>query len=73
MRTIVDLPERHVEALDRLAAQRRESRTALVREAVDVYLEGQAVAGRQAAFGGWDGDEDGLAVQRRLCGEWDDR
>jgi Arc/MetJ-type ribon-helix-helix transcriptional regulator len=72
MRTIVDLPEHHVEALDRLAAQRRASRAALVRDAVEMYLEGQAAAGREAAFGGWDGDEDGLAVQRRLRAEWND-
>ena len=73
MRTIIDLPERHVEALDRLARERRASRAALVREAVDLYLERQAVDGREVAFGGWEADEDGVAMQRRLRGEWDER
>jgi predicted transcriptional regulator len=75
MRTIVDLPERAVEALDRLAEERQASRAALVREAVDAFLAEQAVAGRRAAFGGWHDDEqeDGLAVQRRLRAEWVER
>jgi predicted transcriptional regulator len=73
MRTIIDLPERDVDALDRLAEERRASRAALVREAVAFYLEAQARAGRHAAFGGWEADEDGLEMQRRLRGEWVDR
>lgn len=73
MRTIVDIPDRHVEALDRLAEARRASRAALVREAVELYLETQAQAGRHVAFGGWEPEEDGLEIQNRLRGEWSDR
>jgi metal-responsive CopG/Arc/MetJ family transcriptional regulator len=73
MRTIVELPERAIEALDRLGAERKVSRAALVREAVDRYLEVEAAAGRHAAYGAWDADEDGLEIQRRLRGEWEER
>ena len=73
MRTIVDLPERTVAELDRIRAERGVSRAALVREAVERYLAAQASVGRRAAFGAWDGDEDGLELQRRLRGEWDER
>lgn len=72
MRTIIDLPDRTVAELDRIKAERGTSRAALVREAVERYLEAQA-GGRRAAFGAWNDDEDGLAFQRRLRGEWDER
>jgi hypothetical protein len=73
MRTIVDLPEGALEALDRLRAQRGVSRAALVREAVEAFLEAQGPVGRGAAFGAWDRGEDGLAMQRRLRSEWQRR
>lgn len=73
MRTIIDLPERAVEALDRLGHERKSSRAALVREAVERFLEVEAARGRHTAFGAWDTDEDGLELQRRLRSEWPDR
>ena len=74
MRTIVDLPDRTVAELDRIRAERGISRAALVREAVERYLQAQASAGRRSVFGAWDDDdEDGLELQRRLRGEWDAR
>ena len=39
MRTLIDLSEQHLDALTRLAKQRRVSRAQLVREAVAGYLE----------------------------------
>ena len=38
MRTLVDLVESQVEALDRLAKQQERSRASLIRAAVDDYL-----------------------------------
>ncbi len=73
MRTIIDLPDRTVAELDRIKAERGISRAALVREAVERYLEAQAGGSRRSAFGAWNDDEDGLAFQRRLRGEWDER
>jgi metal-responsive CopG/Arc/MetJ family transcriptional regulator len=73
MRTIVDLPDGAIEALDRLRARRGVSRAALVREAVEAFLEAQAPVGRGAAFGAWEREEDGLAAQRRLRSEWQRR
>jgi len=73
MRTIVDLPDDAVEALDRLRHATGRSRAALVREAVERYLASHAGGGRGAAFGAWrDDGVDGLALQRRLRAEWDD-
>jgi predicted DNA-binding protein len=73
MRTIVELPDDAVEALDRLRHATGRSRAALVREAVERYLDSHEGADRAAAFGAWrDLELDGLALQRRLRSEWDD-
>lgn len=75
MRTIIDLPDRTIAELDRIKAERGISRAALVREAVERYLAAQAGGSRRSAFGAWNDadDADGLAFQRRLRGEWDER
>lgn len=71
MRTIVELPEDLVQALDAIGLERRASRAALVREAVRDYLERNRRDPREA-FGLWrDRDEDGIAYQVRLRDEWD--
>ncbi|MBW6456867.1 MAG: ribbon-helix-helix domain-containing protein [Trueperaceae bacterium] len=72
MRTIVDLPAHAVAALDRIRARRQVSRAALVREAVERFLDAEMRGDRGRAFGAWGPGEDGLALQRRLRGEWDD-
>ena len=72
MRTIVDLPADAVEALDRLKRMTGRSRAALVREAVERYLDDHAEDDRRAAFGAWSGDDtDAVDLQRRLRAEWD--
>ncbi len=71
MRTIIDLPDETVHALDQLRRATGRSRAALVREAVERYLEDQSVDDRAAAFGAWrDLDVDGVDLQRRLRAEW---
>lgn len=72
MRTIIDLPDRQVEALERICRSRKLSRTELIRQAVDHYLQ-EHLPVRDQAFGLWKGEgarEDGVAFQRRLRKEW---
>mgnify|MGYP001256676726 CR=1 FL=1 len=72
MRTIIDLPDRQLEALGRISKRRKLSRAELIRQAVDTYLaEHSPELG--AAFGLWrraGSREDGLAFQKRLRREW---
>ena len=70
MRTIVDLADSQVGALDRLAKRRDRSRASLIREAVDDYLDRQRLEREDEAFGSWGGATDGLAFQERARGEW---
>ena len=72
MRTLVDLGEAQVRALDDLAKEEKRSRVALIREAVEDYLVRKASsASLDAAFGLWgDRTVDGLAYQKRVRDEW---
>ena len=69
MRTLIDIPESELRELERIAGQRKQSRAAVVREAIATFLSKQ---GKPAdAFGAWRGRKgDGLAQQRKLRGEW---
>ena len=72
MRTIVNLSDRQVEALGRLARRRKLSRAELIRRAVDHYIAEHA-SEPGSAFGLWKragAPEDGVAYQRRLRREW---
>jgi metal-responsive CopG/Arc/MetJ family transcriptional regulator len=72
VRTIIDLPERHLEELERLGRSRKLSRAELIRQAVERYLQ-ENVPAREEAFGLWKRagvQRDGLALQRRLRKEW---
>jgi len=72
MRTIIDLPDRQVDALKRISRSRKLSRAELIRQAVDRYLQ-EHLPGRDEAFGLWKREgvrEDGVALQRRLRKEW---
>ncbi|TVR85921.1 MAG: ribbon-helix-helix protein, CopG family [Spirochaetaceae bacterium] len=75
MRTIVDIPDSYVKRLDELKQQRGVSRSELVREAVERYLESAAGSPEDIAFGAWAAEgverEDGVAYQERLRSEWD--
>ena len=71
MRTIVDLVDSQIEALDRLARRQHRSRASLIREAVDSYLGRHCVDDHDEAFGLWSKDAvDGLAFQERARSEW---
>jgi len=71
MRTIVDLPEKQIEALKRISEASRSSRAELVRCAIDEYLARHLPAQDDGAFGIWRKREiDGLYYQDRMRDEW---
>lgn len=84
MRTIIDLPEEQIQALQVLGEQEQKSRAALIREAVGKLLAEQLhktqdrekarLAAIDAVFGMWeDWNVDGVEYQRALRREWDER
>jgi predicted transcriptional regulator len=71
MRALIDIDEKHIDELDRLARQRRRSRASLIREAVGDFLEAQASGDAADAFGLWGKRKvDGLAYQEKIRGDW---
>jgi metal-responsive CopG/Arc/MetJ family transcriptional regulator len=71
VRTLVDLPEEDVAALDDLRERRSLSRAKIIREAVSDYLARHRGGAAEAAFGLWrDRKIDGVDFQRRLRAEW---
>jgi len=82
MRTIVDIPEKEIKALDLLGKKRNLSRAALVREAVEKYLAEENIHAKSKLdqyFGILKDDPtvfdglDGLAWQKKMRAEWADR
>jgi hypothetical protein len=81
MRTLIDLTDAQLIALEKIQQREKTSRTELIRRAVDRYLieEQKSLAqdidkyhGFLAGTGAFDG-LDGLAWQEKMRGEWDDR
>ena len=71
MRTIVDLPDKQIEALKRMSESANSSRAELVRRAIDEYLARHQPAQGDDAFGLWEKREtDGLTYQERARDEW---
>lgn len=71
MRTLVDIGDAQVRALDELAKAERKSRASLIRHAIDDYLAKRQAKRREDAFGLWGKHKvDGLAYQRKVRGEW---
>jgi predicted transcriptional regulator len=69
MRTLINLPEPDVQALDEIGHRRRVSRATIIRQAVAEYLARHAEI--NAAFGLWGNHPvDGLAYQHRVRDEW---
>lgn len=72
MRTIIDLSDRQVDALERISRSRKLSRAELIRQAVDRYLQ-EHLPRRDEAFGLWKRAGPrayGVVLQRRLRKEW---
>ena len=71
MRTLINLPEPDVHALDEIGRRRRVSRAKVIRQAVGEYLARNAVGEIEAGFGLWrDQAVDGLEFQRKAREEW---
>ena len=75
MRTIVEIPDEVVQALDRVCVHEKRSRAALIREAVSSYLSRNSPdPSDSGAFGIWKHrNVDGVKYQRQLRNEWEDR
>ena len=70
MRTLVDIPDRQIDALAALCATSKLSRAEIIRRAIASYIE-QNRSGTDDAYGIWkDAAEDGLAYQVRVRSEW---
>lgn len=71
MRTLIDLSDRQVEALDELSKRERRSRAAIIRLAIDDYLAERRGQQEGEAFGLWGKRRvDGVIYQRKVRSEW---
>ncbi len=78
MRTIIDLPDSQIAALRELGERDQVSRAELIRRAVESYIHAHEPSiSDDAAFGLWRDRQDvihgGVAYQRRIRAEWDER
>lgn len=71
MRALIDMNEAQVAALDALAKRARQSRAALIRAAIDDYLDRHHRERIEDGFGLWGQRKvDGLAYQEEARREW---
>jgi metal-responsive CopG/Arc/MetJ family transcriptional regulator len=71
MRTLVDLGDAQLQALDELSKKEKRSRAALIRRAIDDYLAKERYKQEGDAFGLWGKRKvDGLAYQKKVRSEW---
>ena len=71
MRTLVDLGDHQIHALDELSKKEKLSRAALIRRAIDDFLAKRHSKQEGDAFGLWGKRKvDGLAYQEKVRGEW---
>jgi hypothetical protein len=74
MRTIVDIPEKQLDALAQLCAQQNISRAEAVRRAVDRLLKESSTPRKDAGFGIWKSKRiDSLKFVEKLRAEWSER
>jgi metal-responsive CopG/Arc/MetJ family transcriptional regulator len=71
MRTLVDIEDKDIEALDEIAARSNQSRAALIRAAIAAFLGQYRNADETGAFGLWGKRQvDGLTYQKKMRAEW---
>jgi metal-responsive CopG/Arc/MetJ family transcriptional regulator len=71
MRALIDMTDAQVEALDAIARRERQSRAALIRAAIDGYLDRHHREQVEDGFGLWGQRKvDGLAYQEKARREW---
>ena len=74
MRTVIDVPSKLIESLDRVSGAEQRSRAALIREAIAEFLRRKSVSPAETAFGLWKGRKtDGVKYQVDLRDEWVNR
>ena len=74
MRTIIELPDEYIDALDRIRDREGASRAAIIRKAVEDYisLHRKRSLADKPGFGAWrKKGMDGLSFQRSIRGEWE--
>jgi len=71
MKTLIEIEDADIQALDEIAARSKQSRSALIRKAIAEFL---SVANANAAndgFGLWGKQKvDGLEYQKKIRSEW---
>jgi predicted transcriptional regulator len=71
MRTLVDIGESEIVALDAMALKRQKARAVLIREAISDYLARHRMTDPADAFGLWSSRaRDGVAFQEDIRSEW---
>jgi predicted transcriptional regulator len=74
MRTIIEVPDDVIASLDRAGRQRKQSRAAIIREAIAEFLQRESLSNADAAFGIWKSKQrDGVEYQNELRSEWSAR
>lgn len=73
MKTIFEIPDTDIKKLDEISSERNVSRTQLVREAINQYLQNQVSSKKSfdTAFGLLKSEKlDALKFQKKVRGEW---
>jgi predicted transcriptional regulator len=71
MRTLVDIGDTQIQALDELSKKEKRSRAALIRLAIDEFLAKRHSKQEGDAFGLWGKRKvDGLVYQEKMRSEW---
>jgi metal-responsive CopG/Arc/MetJ family transcriptional regulator len=71
MRTLLDLGDAQVQAVDELVQKEKRSRAAVIRQAIDEYLVRRRKLDELDAFGLWgERKVDGMVYQEQVRGEW---
>ena len=73
MRSLVTIEDAQILALAQLARKERKSRAALIRQAIDDYLQRKLAASEEDAFGLWRKGKTGLAYLEKVRSEWERR
>ncbi|EKD52494.1 MAG: hypothetical protein ACD_62C00003G0004 [uncultured bacterium] len=72
MRTIVDIPNNCLVLLKELCARLNESRSQIIRQAIEEYLKKLVTTGGDQAFGIWKkSKKNSLEYQNKLRDEWE--
>ena len=71
MKTLVDIAEPQLKALEEIARAKGQSRAAVIRAAIDEFVKLKHLGEGDDAFGLWGASEvDGLDYQEKMRSEW---